>query len=318
MKILLSAALLFILSAITACGGSETEEDVYEPYNPPTVYTIIHAEAPGEPEFPTPPEGFHLYIPADSITPTGLYLQMINNSDEYFFRGTTFTIQQCINGLWKQVPFLGMVGWNRPLIHIPPRTTQSQQVNWTHMHGILPVGTYRFVREFSCGNALRLEPWQEYYIVFTIGDEWANFEEEWQQILIERANIIEARFAGLDVEIHSYNTFNMHFTLTNNNATYAYFIDSIFVTWFRETQNGTDSDTVYRAFPNGEWLGMGESFTAVLDWSDTRIQRPEAERTFRLEINVTVDADYTDESLRFQMPGPYHGMWHRITAEFDV
>lgn len=314
--------LLFIIK-LTACGKVNAyQEPLIVPFTVCTAHLINDDYTSTEP-LTSNDTGLHLIVDTASITPVGLYLYMVNNTRFIYLYGPAFVIEKWEDDTWVSVPSFDH-GWNEPGLIVEAQFTRSQQVNWLFIYGALQPGTYRFVRSFrTYYNDWNFHPHrgliQEYYYVpFIIGEEWANFYQQWQEEQEAHQATLAARFAGLDIDIHSYNVDEVHFTLTNNNPYYAYFISGVFIDWQRQTPNGVDRDTVYNFFTNDKRLDIGESFTTTLNWSDVHIQNRHAHRTFIINIGVTVDADYIDESLRFQLPGSHHGMWHTVRAEFDV
>ena len=114
-----------------------------------------------------------LYVAADSVTPTGLQLTTINDSERYIGHGLQFHIEQYMGGTWKE-PQIYNVSWKLPLLIVPPGSYREEDINWYHMYGPLPPGKYRIVRNIIQGNDDLTSLWQQYspekylYAVFTI------------------------------------------------------------------------------------------------------------------------------------------------------
>ena len=120
-------------------------------------------------------DGLELYVAADSVTPTTLQLTAINNSNRYLGHGLRFRIEQYVNGTWRMPPIANNVMWHLPLIIIGPESSREEDISWHHMHGPLPPGKYRIVRNFTLEDfSDPTPPWQQYrpdrylYAVFTI------------------------------------------------------------------------------------------------------------------------------------------------------
>ena len=57
-------------------------------------------------------QGLYMYVAADSVTPAGLHLSIINDSDMDFGYGAPFRIEEYLDGGWWQVPFINdKAGW---------------------------------------------------------------------------------------------------------------------------------------------------------------------------------------------------------------
>ncbi|MCL2200234.1 MAG: hypothetical protein FWB80_15085 [Defluviitaleaceae bacterium] len=181
MKVLIT--LVFVGLFFTACG-----------YTPPgTVRALRYLSAEVEAER----EGFFLYVTAGSVTPMGLRLSMVNNTDSEVTHGTPFQIRKYNDGEWEAVPFIrDGIRWRRPLLIIAPRTTRDENISWEHMHGELPPGRYSIVREFNIGRRFAI-----FYVV-----------EDWETACAY------ARFESLDVEILEHSVTSISFSKRQTNA----------------------------------------------------------------------------------------------------
>ena len=104
-------------------------------------------------------QSLRMYVEAGSVTPVGLRLSMINDNTELNFgHGVMFSIEQYLDGGWEQVPFIGDFGWILPLFNVEPKTTVDENIFWEHMHGELPPGLYRIVRNFIGFDLFDLTP----------------------------------------------------------------------------------------------------------------------------------------------------------------
>jgi len=291
-------------------------------------------------------QGLHMYVAADSVTPTGLRLSMINSSELYFGHGVMFDIQQYIDGQWEQVPFINDVAWILPLLMVSPNTTADENISWEHMHGELPPGQYRVVRNFSVEDFFDPTPaWErdiesaDLYVVFTVQEDWQANHDRWIGGQDDLAAIAYARFKGLDIEILEYSPRGLSFTLTNNNSQYSYIISSIFVGWEDNFPDGGFAGALeYFIFadwnPEGSgWpfggdvrLAPGEYLAHEVYWYDeigylTPSMRRDGPNPYLFEVvaDVLLDVseEYAYENFRHMIPG-LPGVGHRIRAEFDL
>jgi len=327
-KILFAAGCLLALLLTAAC-ANYLENPVPEA---PTL--------PPPPDIPTHWQGLHMHVAPGSVTPTGLQLSMINEGEINFGHGVMFDIEQYTNGRWTQVPFINDVAWRLPLLSVPPYTTVEENISWEHMHGELPPGQYRIVRNFIVHDFFDPTPmWErdipeaDLYAVFTVPQDWQASHDAWQHQQGDLAAIALARFAGLDLEILEYSPQGLTFTLTNNNPTYSYIIDSIFIGWEDSFPEGGFAGAMeYSIF--SRWMddGMkkllpGEQLSLEVDWYEQignlspgmERRHPPTRHIFDLVVDVTldVDDDYIYENFRHIIPG-VPGVSHRIKAAFDL
>ena len=286
--------------------------------------------------------GFLMHIDPGSVTPTGLRLAMINNADFYVGHGVMFNIEQYQNGDWEQVPFISDFGWILPLMIIKPDTISEENIEWSHMHGELPPGQYRLVRNFmnmgdDMWGVLRAD---EVYMfaLFTVEDAWQDTFVKWQAKQDDVRAGAYARFDGLDLEIIDYSLTGLSFTLTNNNPDYSYIIHSVFVGWTDFFPEGGHAAAIeYFVFsvwhPSPSWpfegevvLNIGESIFIDVDWYAEigyiypawRLDSPNP-TVFALvvDVNLYVDEVYAEKINRHIIPD-VPGLGLRLTAEFDV
>jgi len=332
-KILLAAAGLLALTLITACAN-------YMEYPVPEAPMLPPPPATEDNELLSNWQGLHMYVALGSVTPTGLQLSMVNEGEINFGHGLMFSIEQHLDGAWVQVPFINDIGWRLPLLSVSPFTTIEENISWEHMHGQLPPGQYRVVRNFIIHDMFDPAPmWERdipesyLYAVFTVGQDWQASHDVWQHEQDDLAAIAFARFAGLDLEILEYSPRGLTFTLTNN-ASYSYIIDSIFVGWEDAFPDGGFAGAVeYSIF--SRWMDggeekkllPGEQLSLEVDWYSQignlspgmERRHPPTRHIFDLVVDVTldVDDDYIRENFRHVIPG-VPGVSHRINAYFDL
>jgi len=355
------AMTFFVVMALSACGyENESQDDPTSITEPLPTVEPVQSPEPAEPspengnmeDNATVPvqnwKGLRMYVAAGSVTPTGLRLSMINESGLNFGHGVQYRIEQYTNEGWEDAPLItNYIMWILPLISVPPYHTTEEYINWEHMHGQLPPGQYRIVRNFiedDWNNPIPM--WQRnipeayLYAVFIINDAWQNAYDIWQaeqNVIIAAAY---ARYEGLGLEIVGYSTRGIGFSLTNNNPYYTYIITGVFVGWEDIFPEGGHAGAVEyfifgRGMPNTRWpfgdekrLGYNEQIVLSLSWYDDigelmprdnpYIMSPNPS-VFQLVVDVMldVDEDYIDENFRHLIPGVPHA-GHRIVAEFDI
>ncbi|MDR2166921.1 MAG: hypothetical protein LBE35_03595 [Clostridiales bacterium] len=290
----------------------------------------IHAEKGGDMviEAYSPPyeqlTGLYIYVEAESVTPTGLRLSMVNNSPQEATHGAMFRIEQYLDGIWQSPPFINPDGWILALFSIWPGFAMEEEINWEWMHGELPPGQYRILREFNFDTY--------FYAPFTIAQDWQAAHAAWQAEQAALVAAAYARFDGLDLEILEHSSRGLSFTITNNNPDYTYIFDLIFVGWTDEFGGGHSSGMEYSFYrrpasfiwPNPNFAGPQdkvirptESLSFAMDWY---YQRGElSPRLFDLVIRVVlnVDQEYFSENFSRRIPG-VPGIGHEITAQFEI
>ena len=96
--------------------------------------------------------GLHMQVEADSVTPKGLKLSVVNESLFAFRYGMFFRIEEYSDNAWRQVPFVdGEPGWFLVGYFVLPGFTAHETINWEHMHGHLQQGNYRLIKKFTEG-----------------------------------------------------------------------------------------------------------------------------------------------------------------------
>jgi len=294
-----------------------------------------------------------LYVEEGSVTPSGLRLTMINDSGSGMGHGTPYSIQQYVNGEWQQVPFtVNEVIWIMPLFIISPGYSTEENINWEHMHGQLPPGRYRVVRNFMMLDMSDDMPmWKQntpekyLYATFTIEEDWQYRHTAWQiqQDCLTAAAF--ARFQGLDLSITQHSPRGLSFTVTNNNPYYSYVINSIFMGWEDNFPGGGSAGallySVFSAFlpcftspswpyDNHVLLQPGDYLSLDVDWyykigyltpreAFCQFSVSPYPHVFDLVIDVSLDVDeeYIYMHFRHSVPG-LPGMGHRIKASFEI
>ena len=339
-KFILSIAGLLALIIITACAyQQDNNETPARPIGEDRQPTVRPSEA--DPQYRAPRaywRGLHMYVTADSITPTGLQLSMINSEGQSFGHGVMFSIEQHTVAGWQQVPFVGDVFWILPLLSVGPYMTMEERITWEHMHGPLPPGQYRIVRNFM-GFDDQTQMWERdipetyLYAIFTIQEDWQEAHARWQTHQDTLAATAYARFEGLDLEITEYSSTGLSFTLTNNNSYYTYIIQGAFVGW-EDTYGGAAEYFIFsQGFENKSWpfgydkrLHPGEALALDVDWYYERGcltiswgMQSSNPYVFELVMMVSLDVDeeYINQHFRHAIPG-LPGMGHRIKASFDI
>ena len=347
-KAILLAVSALVFLALTACNeyNEYSESDLYFPVlhqHEPEILLIIQ-ENDARNDKLSYWHGFHMHIDPCSVTPTGLRLAMINNTDFYFGHGVMFNIERHLNGEWEQVPFIGDAFWILPLLISHPNTISEENIDWSHMHGELPPGQYRLVRNFmNMGDNMWQDGGDEHlYALFTVEDDWQDAFAIWQADQDDIRARAYARFDGLDLDITDFSLTGLSFTLTNNNPDNSYVIHSVFVGWSDFFPEGGHAAAIeYFVFPpmpprpsslfswpfEGEVvLQQGESISVDVDWYAEigyiyPAWRPYSPypTVFELVVDVSLDADEVciENIHRHIIPGvPGSGL--RLTAEFDV
>ena len=355
---LLPLLIVFILLAFAAC---VYENPVTSPEPEPIPYACLETSvmppvsviaAGGTFDAPLNYwEGLSLYVPAASITPTRMQLLTRNNSYLTFGHGVPYTIQQYVNGVWQQVPFINDVFWVNPLLTVPAKTSTGARADWEHMHGALPPGQYRLVREFQIINWFDPRPvWQQdisrsyLYALFTVEEHWAYAYAAWHAEQDALAAIAFARFEGLELEILYHSQRGLSFSLANNNPRYSYIIDGVCMGWTDNfPEGGHISSMEYMIFlrgggwPTPSWpfeddvlLKPGDILTLDVDWyykignltprldcyPDFASPTP---HIFELVIDVILDVDeqYIRQYFRHFVQGlPTTG--YRISKKFEI
>ena len=290
--------------------------------------------------------GLHMHVSPGSVTPSGLRLTMVNNSEDITFGyGAMFSIERYANGIWEEVSTVEDFAWITILLSVTPGKTIDENINWEFMHGELEEGKYRIVRNFMVGlwnYETREEERKEIYLysVFTIGSEWEDNYSVWQIQQEELSAAAFARFEGLDLEILEYSSVGLTFSLTNNNPNYSYVINSVFVGWSDSIEGqGSASALEYsvfrdwstREFPNWPFdhqkiMNYGDNITLEVNWyyeighlvSTSQRLSPNP-YIFDLTVAVTLDVDqeYINNNFNHTIPG-LPNETHSITADFDL
>ena len=324
--IILTIFLLMPVMFVTACGREAT-----------TGSSVVAIEYPDDFEGPRSHyQGLRMYVPAGSVTPTELRLSMINDNDLLHFQhGVMFSIQQYVSGAWEQVPFTNSPIWIMPLYSVFPNTTFDDNILWDHIHEPLAPGQYRVLRSFRRSMRQHDTPEVTLYAPFTVTEDWETAYLLWQETQKALAAVALSRFEGLDMDILAYSSRGLTLTVTNNNPTYTYIINSLFVGWEdRDRGMASVEYSIFRlGFDNPSWpfedektLAPGAYFSLVVDWHDTTghiLSRRSGARSnpyaFDVVLHISLDVDmaYIQENFRHIIPGvPVLG--HNIRAPFDI
>ena len=336
-KIQFAAAILFVFSMLIAC--------TYAPNQVLGIYNYSdEIDAPNyDDDFHgvrSHWQGLRMYVAADSVTPTGLRLSMINQYELNFGHGTPFRVEQYLDSGWEEVPITGNAVWVMPLLRVPPNTTVDENISWEHMYGHLQPGLYRIVRNFIEHDLFDPTPMWELdipevylYAVFTIEQDWQAAHDKWQSEQDDLADVAFARFEGLDLEILEYSPRGLSFTLTNNNPYYSYIILGAFIGWEDIFPDGGFAGSVeYFIFSQGflseSWpfgdekrLHPGEYLFLEVDWySEIGYLAPRRGRHLAVDVMLDVDEEYINENFRHIMPRQLRlpGIGHRIYASFEI
>ncbi|MCL2364265.1 MAG: hypothetical protein FWC71_06335 [Defluviitaleaceae bacterium] len=336
-KLLFVAIIIAVIITITACAYETTaynyanDERSFSEMSVDDEY-IIDKETNSEPTGANAFEGFRLYIPADSVTPTGVRLSMINNTERNISHGTMFHVERYEDGTWARIPYVNSVAWTLPLLSIQAQATIHSDIGWEFMYGELTPGKYRVVRTFSIGWNADPSAGRNFFAIFHISDEWQETHDSWLAEQDALAEIAFGRFAHLDIMITNHNRHGLDFTLTNNNPHYAYYINMIFMGWEEIHPEGRRSAGLeYMIFNHWEandpkHLAVGESLSMTVNWYDeigciTNIHRWQTINPYlwQLVIDVQLDVDeaYIHEHFRHNVPGA-PGQGHRLYAEFEI
>ncbi|MCL2213300.1 MAG: hypothetical protein FWB93_05680 [Oscillospiraceae bacterium] len=291
-------------------------------------------------------QGMYMQVATHSVTTTGLRLTMVNtNSSIIFGHGFGYTIERYVNGIWERVPLINDHIVASLLLSVPPNRTIDEDINWEHIHGELPPGKYRIVRNFMIGlwnwetpEEERLEV--DLYATFIIGADWESSLSTWQAEQAELAAAAFARYDGLDLEVFAYSPQGLTFRLTNNNPNYSYIIESIFVGWEDNFPDGGHAGAVeytifsnwlhetFPAWPFGREviLRYGDYILHQVDWyaeigNLTPRMHRHGQNPYIFDVVVAVRLDVSDqyiaENFRHTIPG-LPNETHRIRGDFDL
>ncbi|MCL2286674.1 MAG: hypothetical protein FWC32_09985 [Firmicutes bacterium] len=349
MKKIFFAILFFVVAGMALSG---CESDVNQSYESYTAADYIAPTIPAgqENQSNNGPvnywQGMRLYVEKGSVTPTGLRLTMINDSDSEMGHGTPYSIQQYVNGEWQQVPFtVNEVIWIMPLFIIGPGYSTEENINWEHMHGQLPPGRYRVVRNFMRQIGQQSTPGKYMYAIFTIEEDWADRHTAWQAQQDCLTAAAFARFQGLDLNITQHSPRGLSFTVTNNNPYYSYIINGIFMGWEDNFPGGGSAGALEyfifspfsTCFTSPSWpygnhvlLQPGDYLSLDVDWyykigyltpreAFCEFSASPYPHVFELVMDILLDVDeeYIYTHFRHSVPG-LPGMGHRIKASFEI
>jgi hypothetical protein len=124
--------LLISLLLLTACGQTTAPMDLE-----PTPYEKINNL-----------DGVTMTIKAEA-SPTGLTVEMENNSDKDCIYGEYFWLEKKIEGEWYELPVVieGNYGFNDIGYDLPSGAASQWTVDWEGLYGSLEQGEYRIVKD---------------------------------------------------------------------------------------------------------------------------------------------------------------------------
>ncbi|GFI48189.1 hypothetical protein IMSAGC019_03516 [Lachnospiraceae bacterium] len=94
-------------------------------------------------------EGVAVQTQEGTVSPTGITLEINNQSDKDLNYGQDYSLQKEKDGRWYQVEPESPVAVTLELLWIPAGSTQEMEVRWEASYGKLPEGHYRIVKSFA-------------------------------------------------------------------------------------------------------------------------------------------------------------------------
>jgi hypothetical protein len=85
-----------------------------------------------------------------TLTPSGATFIIENNGDEEIAFGQMYAVQIYVKGKWYNIE--EYVDWTLELFTLFPNENYSFSADWTQLYGILPLGKYRLIKEFSISH----------------------------------------------------------------------------------------------------------------------------------------------------------------------
>ncbi len=125
---------IFLCAAFLAgCGQADAEES-WEPTDHNTVNNL---------------EGLTMAVEEETVSPTGLTLTLVNNSDRQCIYGEYYVLEKKINQGWYQVPVVveGDYGFVDIGYDLAPDVEKKWDVDWEWLYGSLDAGEYRIVKD---------------------------------------------------------------------------------------------------------------------------------------------------------------------------
>jgi len=108
--------------------------------------------------------GLGMEIVPDSVTPTGLTLEITSVTAQRHSHELRYSIQRYVNGTWQPVLPLIEQPWFFTMQGIMPQTVNLQEADWTQTYGKLPPGQYRLVLRFMDCRATPSQVWDEQFV----------------------------------------------------------------------------------------------------------------------------------------------------------
>lgn len=125
-----------------------------------------------DPEVEEPDWG--LTLMADEITPTGMTVVMVQsggNCDGDLEYGSAYHLEWLTEAGWERVPYLkDEVYWTMEAYGVPPESINRMKKDWEWLYGELPVGHYRYVKNFMDFRASGDYDEADFYAEFVITD----------------------------------------------------------------------------------------------------------------------------------------------------
>ena len=94
-------------------------------------------------------EGVTMAVQEETVSPTGLTLTLVNNSDRQCIYGEHYVLEKKINKGWYQVPVIveGDYGFVDIGYDLAPDEERQLDVDWEWLYGSLDAGDYRIVKD---------------------------------------------------------------------------------------------------------------------------------------------------------------------------
>lgn len=130
--------LILILVMCAGCGMNSTSGSEEETDWEPTPYETVDNLG-----------GVTMSVTEGTVSPTGLTVKLINNSDKPYVYGEYFWLEKKIGGSWYQVPVVveGDYGFTDIAYDLAPSTEEEWPVDWDWLYGSLEEGEYRIIKD---------------------------------------------------------------------------------------------------------------------------------------------------------------------------
>ena len=125
--------IILVVAFLAGC-GQQDDETSWEPSDFDAVNNL---------------EGVTMSAREETVSPTGLTLTLVNNSDRQCIYGEHYVVEKKINQGWYQVPVVveGDYGFVDIGYDLPPGDEQDWDVDWEWLYGSLDAGEYRIVKD---------------------------------------------------------------------------------------------------------------------------------------------------------------------------